>query len=210
MDQYLRLRTKDPGQRIWSIHQRRATCRTSTGIPAQPSLHVRQCLIRVHSAAEGRSGIRRCSLPACYGLIHRIARRRTWVAATILSVSVMLSLVPMSLRGGDDHSRSPTEERVDTQPCSMNAPPVPEWASIRPSLWQRIRQPLPRWRERQAGPFGLSGRFAAELIWIRSAHKRQSRSGEPALESTRGKSHRITESYRVSERPMRSHSHVIH
>jgi len=51
-------------------------------------------------------------------------------------------------------------------------------------------------RKREAGLFGLSGRFAARLIWIRSAHKRQSRSGERALESTRGKSHRITESYR--------------
>ena len=56
-------------------------------------------------------------------------------------------------------------------------------------------------RKREAGPFGLSGRFAARLIWIRSAHKRQSRSGERVLESTRVKSHLITASYRVSENP---------
>ena len=50
-------------------------------------------------------------------------------------------------------------------------------------------------RKREAGAFGLSGRFASRLIWIRSAHRRQSRSRERTLESTRGKSHLVTDAF---------------
>ena len=138
MDQYLRLRTKGPGQSIWSIQQRSyvPNFHGDTG----STFTARSAVSDSRSFSSRRKESYSAILSS--GLLwpnppHRATAN---VAATILSVSVMLSLVTMSLRGADDHSRSPTEERADTQPCSMNAPDH----SIRPSLWQRIRQPLPK------------------------------------------------------------------